>query len=245
MTKILIGVDGSERSEDAVAFGRALALAAGAPVILATAHRSEPLRPDAEAHDTFLREDAERTLARLAVALDDVRDVELRPLVVDTSAAHALHETAEQEGAGIIVVGSSHTGRLGRVLPGSTAERLLHGAPCPVTVVPLGYRTHATPTHPVIGCAYRPTDAGAAALGAAEELALALSARLRVMQVIEPLAHLYDSGEMPLNFPETNASIFCDTERSLAERVAHLSSRLESEGTLYSGSPADVLIGLS
>ena len=141
MTKILIGVDGSERSDDAVAFGRALALAADAPVTLAMAHRSEPLRPGAEEHEAFLRDDAERTLVRLAAALDDVRDLELRPLVVNTSPAHALQATAEQEQAGIIVVGSSHTGRLGRVLPGSTAERLLHGAPCPVAVVPLGYRT--------------------------------------------------------------------------------------------------------
>ena len=54
MTKILIGVDGSERSEDAVAFGRALALAAGAPVIVATAHRSDPLRPGAHAHGHLL-----------------------------------------------------------------------------------------------------------------------------------------------------------------------------------------------
>src|SRR5215218_2316022 len=116
MTKILIGVDGSERSEDAVAFGRALALTAGAPVILATAHRSEALRPGAH--------------------------------------AHALQTLAEQEDADIIVVGSSHTGRLGRVLPGSTAERLLHGAPCPVAVVPLGYRTRAARSRPVVGCAY-------------------------------------------------------------------------------------------
>jgi nucleotide-binding universal stress UspA family protein len=245
MTKILIGVDGSERSEDAVAFGRALALAADAPVTLAMAHRSEPLRPGAEEHEEFLRNDAERTLVRLVATLDDVRDVELRPLVVNTSPAHALHAIAEEEHAGIIVVGSSHTGRLGRVLPGSTAERLLHGAPCPVAVVPLGYRTHATPAHPVIGCAYRPTTDGAAALGAAEELALALSASLRVMQVIEPLAHLYDGGEMPFNLPEINASMYADTERSLMGRVARLSANLESEGTLHSGRPADVLIALS
>ena len=61
------------------------------------------------------------------------------------------------------------------------------------------------------------------------------------MQVIEPLARIYDVGEMPLNFPEINASIYSDTERTLMQRVARLSSRLESEGTLYSGRPADVL----
>jgi len=32
MTKILIGVDGSDRAHDAVAFGRALALAAARPL---------------------------------------------------------------------------------------------------------------------------------------------------------------------------------------------------------------------
>jgi len=245
MTKILIGVDGSERSGDAVAFGREIALAAGAPVILATAHRSDPFRPGAHAHEIFLREDAKSTLARLAPAFDDVHAVELRPLVVNTSPAHALQALAEQEDAGIIVVGSSHTGRLGRVMPGSTAERLLHGAPCPVAVVPLGYRARPTQARPVVGCAYRPTEDGEASLAAAEDLALALSASLRVMQVIEPLARLYDSGEMPFNVPEINASIYADTERELMERVSHLSSGLASEGTLHSGRPADVLIGLS
>jgi len=245
MTKVLIAVDGSERSEDAVAFGRVLALAAAAPVILATADRSDPLRPGAHAHDAFLREEANAKLVRLAAALDDVDAVELRPLVTNTSAAQALQDLAEREGAGIIVVGSSHTGRLGRVLPGSTAERLLHGAPCPVAVVPLGYRTHATLAHPVVGCAYRSTEDGAAALGAAEELALALSGSLRVMQIIEPLARIYDSGEMPLNFPEISASIYADTERGLMERAARLSSKLESEATLHSGKPVEVLIGLS
>ena len=106
MTKILIGVDGSERSEDAVAFGRALALASGAPVILAMADRSEPLRPGRQAHEIVVRQHAGRTLARLVATLDDVHNIELRPLVTNTSAAHALQELAEQEDAGIIVVGS-------------------------------------------------------------------------------------------------------------------------------------------
>jgi nucleotide-binding universal stress UspA family protein len=245
MTKILIGVDGSERAEDAVVFGRALAFAAGAPVILATAHRSDPMRPGAHAHERFLREEAKSTLARVAPAFGDVGDVELRPLVANTSPAHALQTLAEQEDVGIIVVGSSHTGRLGRVLPGSTAERLLHGPPCPVAVVPLGYRARPATSRPVVGCAYRPTDDGEASLGGAEELAFALSASLRVMQVAEPLPRVYYVGEMPLNLAEMDASARADAERTLNARVARLSSKLESEGTLYIGRPADVLIGLS
>ena len=54
----------------------------------------------------------------------------------------------EAEHAELIVVGSSHTGRLGRVAPGSTGERLLHGAPCAVAIVPDGYRTRARAADP-------------------------------------------------------------------------------------------------
>ena len=38
----------------------------------------------------------------------------------------------------MIVIGSTHRGGIGRVLPGSVGERLLHGAPCAVMVAPAG-----------------------------------------------------------------------------------------------------------
>jgi nucleotide-binding universal stress UspA family protein len=244
MTKVLIGVDGSDRSEDAVAFGRALALAAGAPVVLSTAHQTEPRQPRLDGAPAYaaLREEAETMLARLALMLLDVEDVERR-LLADHSPARALRAAAEQTGAGIIVVGSSHVGRLGRVLPGSTAERLLHGAPCPVAVVPVGFGAHGLPEHPVIGCGYEATEYGAAALGAAEELALALRGSLQVTHVVEPPSYLYDTGEMPLNMPELDARMRADAERVLTERVGHLSTRLRDvEGTVQVGRPADRLI---
>jgi hypothetical protein len=43
----------------------------------------------------------------------------------------------------LIVLGSSHRSALGRVLAGTTAERLLHGAPSPVAVAPHGFRMRA------------------------------------------------------------------------------------------------------
>jgi nucleotide-binding universal stress UspA family protein len=247
MTKILIGVDGSDRSEDAVAFGRALALAASAPVILATVHQTEPRQPRLDGYlaPAGLREEAETMLARYALMLLDVGDVERR-LLADHSPAHALQEAAEQVGAGIIVVGSSHIGRLGRVLPGSTAERLLHGAPCPVAVVPVGFGAHGLAEHPAIGCGFQATDDGAAALGAAEELALALGGSLQVVHVVEPPSYLYDTGEMPLNMPELDANMRANAGRALRERVGHLSARLQSaEGTVHVGRSADRLIALT
>ena len=62
---------------------------------------------------------------------------------------------ADQENAGLIVVGSTHTGRAGRVLPGSTAERLLHGSPCPVAVAPKDYAERPREELTVIGCGDR------------------------------------------------------------------------------------------
>lgn len=49
-----------------------------------------------------------------------------------------LKELAAAEGVDLIVVGSSHRGAVGRVLPGSVGERVLDNAPCAVAVAPLG-----------------------------------------------------------------------------------------------------------
>ena len=97
----------------------------------------------------------------------------------------------------------------------------------------------------MVGCAYQPTEDGEDSLAAAEELALALSASLQVMRVVEPLPRVYHAGEMPLSLSEIDASARAGAERILDARVGRLSSKLESEGMLYIGKPADVLIKLS
>ena len=52
------------------------------------------------------------------------------------SPARTLHELAEEQDAALLVVGITHHGHLGRAVPGSVGATLLHGAPCPVCVVP-------------------------------------------------------------------------------------------------------------
>ena len=49
------------------------------------------------------------------------------------------------------MVGSTRRGPVGRVTPGSTAERLLHGAPCPVAVTPAKLAAGWTPRHVGVG----------------------------------------------------------------------------------------------
>jgi nucleotide-binding universal stress UspA family protein len=50
---------------------------------------------------------------------------------------------------------------------------------------------------------------------------------------------------VPLNLPEIDASIQAGAKKMLNDRVAHLSSKLDSGGALYTGKPADVLIRLT
>ena len=79
-----------------------------------------------------------------------------------------------------MVVGSTHTGRLGRVYPGSTAEKLLHGSPCAVAVVPRGYEDRPIER---IGVAYDGSDEAKAALEAARALSKRFDAQLVLIGV--------------------------------------------------------------
>jgi nucleotide-binding universal stress UspA family protein len=183
MSKIVIGVDAGERSEDAIAFGGRLDAATGANVVIAAAYHftNVPSRIDTALHDEARRA-AEAMRARLGA------DAELR-IVPGSSPAHALHDVAYAERADLVIVGSSHTGRAGRVLPGSTGERLIHGAPCSVAIAPNGYREHADTPLRRIGVAYNATSEARAAANAAAGLARALEAELEVIAVVAPEAY--------------------------------------------------------
>ncbi len=55
--------------------------------------------------------------------------------VVAGTPSHAILEVAREGGFDLVVVGTHGHGLLGHTLLGSTAERVLHHAPCPVLVV--------------------------------------------------------------------------------------------------------------
>jgi nucleotide-binding universal stress UspA family protein len=188
MTSILIGVDDSPRSEDAVAFAATLAAASGATVVLACAfpYEDTPSRVSNPDLRVALGAQAEETLRRVAARLEGVDPARVKTVAVaSTSAPRALDRLAESQRAELIVVGATHTGHLGRIFPGSTAERLLHGAPCPVAVVPAGYQPPPAGRPAQIGVAYDGSVESVAAVNAATRIALALAGQLRVIGVFE------------------------------------------------------------
>jgi nucleotide-binding universal stress UspA family protein len=243
VSRIIIGVDGSERSEDAVAFGRMLAQASGAPVTVVGAYPHEPDAPPSTSIEQgeALREEAETALVRMSEPLRDLRGLETRS-VADRSPARALQDVATEQNAGVIVIGSSHTGRAGRVLPGSTAERLLHGSPCPVAVVSLGFRSSESPRPRVIGCAWDGRPESDAALGAAEDLARGFSATLRVIRVLESEQRIYPS-ELGGRYQQVIDTTRETARSALERRVTHLTERVRGEGALQEGDAAHELIG--
>src|SRR6185436_12526898 len=86
----------------------------------------------------YLRQDAEAALERAKADIGET--TRMRTLAIaEVSPAKGIQTVAAKEGASLIVIGSSGRGGTGRVLAGTTAERLLHGAPCPVAVAPAGY----------------------------------------------------------------------------------------------------------
>jgi nucleotide-binding universal stress UspA family protein len=236
MTKIIVGVDDSSRSQDAVVLASRLARAASATLLLARAYRYEDyvgvmpcpgLRED-------LEDLAETTLEKMRrfAQLEDVETVAL----ACTSPARALHELAERTGAALIVVGSTHTGRLGRVLPGSTGERLVHGSPCAVAVAPRGYATHTSAEIAVIGCGFDGSETSKAALDTATDAARLFDAQLRVIEIHNPGLYGGPILAMPSYIPATVDLEGAARER-LAQAVRALPADVRAEAVFAVGNP--------
>jgi len=179
---IVVGYDGPDRGGEAIALAEVLRDPRHGSLLLTSAYLPTPVpaAPFAVA-PIDMRDPTDASLEEARTRLEG--RVPVRTIAVSAAPARALTETAEREDADLVVVGSSHRGTVGRVLPGMTAERLLHGAPCAVAVAPRGYEGGAI-RH--IGVAYEGSPEAEAALRAAEALALELGAALTVYCVVEP-----------------------------------------------------------
>lgn len=244
----IAGYDGSAASRAAARFAQALAAREHAE-LLAVNVFPEPsmtylLGVEAFSYNELepeLREEAEKLLKQLE--LDDIT----RRAIHSDSVAHGLHETAEAEKASLIAVGATHHGRFGRLAPGSVGMRLLHGAPCPVLVVP------ADASGPIrsIGVAYDGRPESKAALATAEQLAASLDARLVLLAVHNPITvarpavvpgptaienAVRTSLEHELERAAASAAVKAESRRSIGDPGANLAEAAQDVDLLVTGS---------
>jgi nucleotide-binding universal stress UspA family protein len=196
---LLIGTEGSERSADAIALGALLAPVLDAEPVLLYAH------PDGDRESPLGNGEYEQ-LVRSAIGL---------MVVADRSPAAALQTVAERDTVAAIVLGSSHRGPLGRVMPGGVAQRLLAGAPCPVVVAPAGFAARRPLGLGSIGCGFDGSAEASKALCTAARLAEANTGPLLVVAVHERQAF----GQLSVLGEGASTTVNQRLRAELAERL--------------------------
>jgi nucleotide-binding universal stress UspA family protein len=215
---IIVGYDPKSADRAPVNLGVAAARFTGASLIVTSVGRYASAYDGAAGDRPGTGEQDEDLVVDPSDALADVhRELEPEGIPVEcrgltgTSAARALHEAAEAEDAGLLVVGSTRRGAIGRVLPGSTAQRLMHGSPCPIAIVPPGWEA-GDGLH-TIGVVYVDTEEGREALRGAHALAKRAGATLRVFTAIK-----------------AGPAIYSKTEARTAETLARSSTKSRASG---------------
>jgi nucleotide-binding universal stress UspA family protein len=230
---IVVGFDPDGADDAPVQFGIAAARYTGAPLIVAVVHRGHP-----EAGDSL-----ERVRTRLA----DEPGVSSELLPLEShNAARGLTEALDEADAGLGVVGATSRGAVGRAIIGSTADRVIHNARCPVAVVPHGFDGGELRS---VGVAYTPAE-GQEALRSAVVLAHASGAALRVITVLHEeigtLGSNREGARAMQQLPEEMASQHHVAARAAVDAaLAEAGAQLDSEVELVYGDPAESLLGFT
>ncbi len=239
MSKVIVGFDASEQSDDALVLGQALADVCGAELHVAIVLPRTRIpfeqaiaggQVSAQLEER-LYESAQRRLGKaefIRAGLDGEGG--------GRSAARALYEYAKDQDADLIVVGSSHRGKVGRILPGSVGESLLRGAPCAVAVAPRGFARQEHAGFHRIGIAYDGSEEADIALKQAQRISSSLDAELRVITVVPTVIASQMSAALAGELLEDLREEFRGyLERGLSELGQ------KAEAVLREGDPAKVL----
>jgi nucleotide-binding universal stress UspA family protein len=230
-------------------FAAAVCRFSGAPLVIVAVGRgaaaidapsnTEFRGPPGDAHESL---GAELRAAGVPVT---VRAVE------HDSPARGVAAAVQDVQPGLLVAGSTRRGRLGRVLLGSTGERIVQGSPCPVVVVPHGHERQASGVR-TVGAGFMPRAEGREALRTAALLARAAGARLRAVMVLDPkhaaeespgllarVHHDRDAAE------DVAARDRIGAETALLAAIAELAEGLDTDPDVLFQDAADGLVAAS
>jgi nucleotide-binding universal stress UspA family protein len=143
MNEIVVGVDGSDESRDALGWAVEEGRLRHVPVraihawelpLIPTGVGLVPPAPDVVAELTSLAEGAQRLVATVVeTVVGDAQDVAVDAVAIEGKPSQVLLDAAEED-AQMIVVGSRGHGGFTALLIGSVSEQVVRHAPCPVVV---------------------------------------------------------------------------------------------------------------
>jgi len=239
--KVVVAVDAGDRTMDSVRLGENFARLLNAPVVLFSAFPYVPLQDPSGSHEREAREEGRQTLLELGATMEGVEVADAQ-VPASNSPARELQRISEEDDVGLIVVGSTHRGPVGRVVPGAVGERLLSGSACPVAIAPVGYAEHDGAELRRIGVAFDGSEEARRALDSAVDLARRSQADLRVITVHQPVSFgsepLY-SGPLPVS--SVNEQLEADARERMTAAVDQFRAAVNVEGDFVVGDAADAL----
>ena len=230
----VVGIDGRHGGRDAIALAQVLA---AARLTLVSAYSYDPtISPSSRKRfEQILRDDTVRSLEATRLAAGAEADLIAAP---DPSPARALQRTARTLGADLIVVGSAHHGRAGRVLMGDVGRAVLHDSPCAVAVAPDRFAVHAAGPRTVI-VGFDGSAQAWDALRRAEAIAAARQLPLHVCVVCADPPMLAAATAYAGTLDEIRSEDAERAARVLANALARLPA--EAHGEVRHGRPATEL----
>lgn len=159
-SRVLVGVDSTPESRDALRQAALLKAPGGAITCLAAWNLAPPLVTSATVMPSHHGDEREaRTLAEDTVRNAQAFIPSAEAVVVHGMAGDTLIDAAVREQTTLIVVGSHGQRRAEGIVLGSTATRLLHDSPCSVLLA--RDTAHLTPRRVVVGVDGSPESAAA------------------------------------------------------------------------------------
>ncbi len=249
--RILLATDCSLQAKGAEAYACLLAESWGATLTAMNVLEFTPgLNPEYPVNRLYLTElmkQATRALAELKARAAD-RGISICTRIATGIPSKEVLAAAEAEDADLIVVGTVGKTGLEHVLLGSTAERIIRAAPCPVLAV----RTERSGVEPQTGGGRSsaaldriviPVDFSDCSLDALEYAVLVAQrakASLMLLHVLEPVSYGLD---FTLAFPASREQL----RESITKRLAGISAALDavhvkSEYAVRGGLPNDSIL---
>ncbi len=242
---VVVGFDASPHAEDALALANILRRTLGARMIVAACAADPFIESTASSrHLDRVRQDAHDAISTARLLLEDDRELEFR-VVHATSVGRGMHDVAEEVGADLVVVGTTHHRPVSELVAPSATHQVIQAAPCAVAVAPAGFAKHLH--HPIkrVGVAAADSPEATVAAKQAAALAAAAGARLTLLHAHHPTLEAAPLAAVSYADPD-----YVETTRQLAEeslrRVAgELPAGVEAQRALLRGNPADAIVRAS